>query len=61
MGSLKSIAYWATVGFFGAIITAIVFVKAGQGGGKSGGDQAATVIKAGGSSAADVASALEGG
>ncbi len=61
MGAFKSIAYWAVVGFFGAICLSIVFVQAGKGGGKSGGDQAATIIKSGGGALSDVAGSLEGG
>lgn len=57
---MGKLGYWALVGFFGAIIAGIVFVKAGRGGGVSGGDQVANIIKAGGTSTADVASALEG-
>jgi len=40
---------------------AIVFVKAGQKGGMSGGQQAATIMQAGGTSYAAGVSALEGG
>jgi len=58
---MKDIARWAAMGFFGAIIIAIVFVKAGQGGGKSGGDQTATIFRGGGDALAKVASGLEGG
>ena len=54
------IAKWALVGFFGAIITAIVFVKAGKSGGQSGGDQSAAIIKASSGGVAQIASALEG-
>lgn len=39
----------------------VVFVKAGAGGGQSGGQQAAKVINAAGKNAAGFVSALEGG
>lgn len=54
------ILQWALVGFFGAIIAGIVFVKAGKGGGQSGGDQSAAIIKAGTGGIANIASSLEG-
>lgn len=57
---MKDILRWAFVGFFGVIALAIVFVKAGKGGGKSGGEQSAMIIKAGGGAISDVASSLEG-
>ncbi len=57
---MKDIAKWAVFGFFGAIIAAIVFVKAGAKGGQSGGRQSAAVINAGGDAAAKLASGLEG-
>ena len=57
---MKDIARWAVFGFFGAIIVAIVFVKAGSKGGQSGGQQAAAVTTAGGDALAKVASGLEG-
>jgi hypothetical protein len=57
---MKDIARWAVFGFFGAIIAAIVFVKAGRGGAKSGGDQTAEIVRGGGDALAKVASGLEG-
>lgn len=51
----------AVLGAFAAIIAVIVFVKAGKGGGQSGGDQAATIIKASAGGLGNVASSLEGG
>lgn len=38
----------------------VVFVKAGQGGGASGGAQASTIINASGQQATNLVSALEG-
>jgi len=58
---MRDIARWAVFGFFGAIIAVIVFVRAGKGGGTSGGEQASTVVRAGGDSLAKIASSLEGG
>jgi hypothetical protein len=52
---------WALVGSFAAIIAVIVFVKAGKGGGQSGGDQTATIIKSSSGGLASIATALEGG
>lgn len=57
---MKDIARWFVFGFFGAIIAVIVFVKAGNKGGQSGGQQTATIINAGGDAAAKLASGLEG-
>lgn len=57
---MKDILRWAFVGFFGVIALAIVFVKAGRGGGKSGGDQAATIVSASAKGIADIGSSLEG-
>jgi len=58
---MKDIARWAVFGFFGAIIAAIVFVKAGAGkSGQSGGQQTATIIQSFGDAGAKVASGLEG-
>lgn len=57
---MKDILRWAVLGFFGAIIAAIVFVKAGRGGGKSGGEQAASIVKASADGIANVGSSLEG-
>jgi hypothetical protein len=58
---LNKIAQWLIWGFFGAIALGIVFVKAGQKGGRSGGQQSADIITAGASGLASTASALEGG
>lgn len=52
---------WVIYGFFGTICVAIVFVKAGQKGGRSGGQQTADVITAGASGLTSLASGLEGG
>jgi hypothetical protein len=52
---------WAVMGSFAAIITVIIFVKAGKGGGQSGGQQAATIVKAFGQAGSSVATSLEGG
>jgi hypothetical protein len=52
---------FALWGFFGAIGLAIVFVRAGQKSGRSGGQQAADIISAGGSATSQVATALQGG
>lgn len=57
---MRDIARWAFIGFFGVIALAIVFVKAGKGGGKSGGDQAASIIQASAGGIANVGSSLEG-
>ena len=51
----------AVMGAFAAIIAVIVFVKAGQGGGQSGGDQTATIAKGFGSAGSDLVKSLEGG
>jgi hypothetical protein len=51
---------WALMGFFGAIILAIVFVKAGQKGGQSGGEQTATIIRGFGDAGNKLAAGLEG-
>ena len=51
----------AIYGFMLAIVATIVFVKAGQGGGESGGQQTAQILKAGGQAIGNVATALEGG
>jgi hypothetical protein len=51
---------WAIYGFFGAVCLGIVFIKAGQKGGRSGGQQTADVITAGGGALAAVATGLEG-
>ncbi len=48
------------IGFFLAIAMAIIFVKAGRGGGQSGGEQTATILKAGGGALAELARSLEG-
>jgi hypothetical protein len=58
---MKDFLHWAVLGFFGAIIAAIIFVKAGKGTGQSGGQQSAAIINATGSSLGQVASSLEGG
>lgn len=58
---MRKIAEWLIAGFFIAIALSIVFVKAGQKGGVSGGQQSAMVIQAAGSGVSDVAAALEGG
>ena len=54
---------WAVMGSFAAIITVIIFVKAGgkNSSGKSGGEQAAMIVKAFGQAGSSVASSLEGG
>lgn len=52
---------WAVWGSFAAIIAVIVFVKAGKGGGQSGGEQSAAIIKAGTGGLATLATSLEGG
>jgi hypothetical protein len=52
---------WALMGFFGVILAVIVFVKAGAGGGQSGGAQTSQIIKTTGSSLATLATSLEGG
>ena len=61
MGDVTKLFKWALLGFFGAIITAIVFVQAGRKGGQSGGEQTATIIKASGKGLGDLASGLESG
>jgi hypothetical protein len=43
------------------IALVVVFVKAGRGGGQSGGQQAATIIKSASGGMAQVITALEGG
>jgi hypothetical protein len=58
---MKDFARWLAMGFFGAIVLVIVFVKAGKGGGKSGGEQAATIVQAFGDAGSKVATSLEGG
>ncbi|HZV49922.1 MAG TPA: hypothetical protein VFD49_09175 [Candidatus Dormibacteraeota bacterium] len=50
----------AVVGFFSAVVVAIVFVKAGQRTGVSGGQQTAQILNAGGSALANAARGLEG-
>jgi len=58
---MKDIAKWAIFGFFGAIIAAIVFVKAGSGkSGQSGGQQSAAILQGFGDAGAKIASGLEG-
>lgn len=56
---MKNVAEWVVWGFFGAIVVAIVFVKAGASG-QTGGAQTAEIIKAGSSGLSGVATALEG-
>ena len=56
-----NIARIAVMGFFAAIIAVIVFVRAGAQGGRSGGQQSADILNAGGDSLAKIASGLEGG
>jgi hypothetical protein len=60
MKTFGDLARYAVLGFFIAIIAAIVFVKAGRGGGKSGGDQTAAIVKSFGDAGANIASSLEG-
>jgi hypothetical protein len=61
MKSFGDLARWAVMGFFGAIILAIVFVKAGSGkSGQSGGQQSAQIITAFGDAGSKIASGLEG-
>ncbi len=55
------IARIALMGAFAAIIAVIVFVRAGKGGGESGGEQTSKIIKSFGSAGSDLASSLEGG
>jgi hypothetical protein len=55
---ILQMAVW---GAFAAIIAVIVFVKAGRGGGQSGGEQSAAIIKAGTGGLANLATSLEGG
>jgi hypothetical protein len=57
---VKKVIEWAVGGFFITIALVIVFVKAGKGGGTSGGDQAASVIKASSGGIANIATSLEG-
>ncbi len=51
----------ALMGSFAAIIATIIFVKAGKGGGQSGGQQATSIIKASTGGIGTIATALEGG
>ena len=61
MKSFGDLARWVVAGFFGAIILAIVFVKAGSGkSGQSGGQQSAQIITAFGDAGNKIASGLEG-
>ena len=56
---MKNVMEYVVWGFFGAIVAAIIFVKAGASG-QTGGAQTAEIIKAAGSSTSGVATALEG-
>lgn len=47
--------------FFTAMIATIIFVKAGRGGGQSGGQQSAAIINATGGALSNVANGIEGG
>jgi hypothetical protein len=51
---------WLAIGFFGAIVATIVFVKAGSSG-QTGGQQTAEIVTGSGTALANVATALEGG
>lgn len=55
---------YAVIGFFAAVIAGIVFVQAGSKGGSSaanGGEQAASIIYAAGSSVSQMVQSLETG
>jgi len=58
---MKEFVRYLAMGFFGAIVLVIVFVKAGAGGGKSGGEQASMIVQAFGDAGSKVATSLEGG
>jgi hypothetical protein len=47
-------------GFFTAVVAVIIFVRAGQKGGRSGGQQTADIITASGQAINNVATGLEG-
>jgi len=49
------------IGVFVAIVAVIIFVRAGQRSGSSGGQQSSQIINASGDSFAKVVSSLEGG
>ncbi len=57
MKNLVALGAWVT---FGLAALLIVFVRAGQRGGMSGGEQAATILKAAGTSYATGVGALTG-
>lgn len=57
---MKGVLHTAVLGFFVAVIAAIIFVQAGKSG-QSGGQQSSAVIKAGGSALSNVAAGLESG
>lgn len=57
---MKDLFRWAFLGFFGVIALGIVFVRAGQSGGRSGGQQTADIITASSSGLANIGSSLEG-
>lgn len=58
---MKDALQWFVFGFFGVIAAFIIFVRAGQLGGATGGKQTADIINAAGGSVASLASSLEGG
>lgn len=60
MKTFGDLARWVVMGFFGAIILFIVFVRAGQKGGQSGGEQTATIVKGFGDAGNKLAAGLEG-
>lgn len=57
---MKKVVEYAVIGFFVAIVAAIIFVQAGKAGGKSGGEQSADIINATGSALSNTAKGLQG-
>lgn len=58
---MKAFLKISVIGFFVAVITGTIFVKAGQGGGESGGKQTAQIAKGLGDGLSSLAKGLQGG
>jgi hypothetical protein len=58
---MQGVAEKFVFGFFGVLALMVIFVRAGQYGGRSGGQQSADILYAGGSTLGNMGKSISGG